>query len=271
VSNTDALRSFPRPGKVLRVILVSLLSIWIAFAVGINWAGASPELFQLLCGNTELILHGQVWRLFTAPWMHQPSGTVSHILYALVGLYFLSPSLESRWGGRRFAWFLFLSAITAYGFQMVFELVLPASIAARLVPEFWFGSDPVAEAVSIAWALSFAGRSINLFFVLPISSRQLIIFVILANVMFVLAGSGSYSGLLAPFGGMLAGWIFGGGTPSPARKLWLKLRLAQLDAEARNEARARRQRVDKAGLRVIPGGRDEPSDPGRSDKGRYLN
>lgn len=255
------------------MVLITLFAIWVAFAVGVNWAGASRSVFDLLCGNTDRILHGEVWRLLTAPWMHEPSGTIGHIFSALLGLYFLSPSLESRWGSRRFAGFLLLSSVMAYGLQMLFELVLPASFAARLVPnEYWYGALPTAAAVSIAWALSFRGRSLNFLFV-PITSGQLIVLVVAINVMYVLAGASSPSGMVAPFGGMLAGWVFGGGSPSPARKLWLKLRLAKLDAEARSEARARRQRVDKGGLRVISGGRDEDENDRKSsnDKGRYLN
>ncbi len=272
VSNSDTLQAaLPRPGKVLRVVLIALLVIWITFAVGLNWAGASRSVFDSLCGSTPRILQGEVWRLFTAPLMHEPSGTIGHIFSSLLGLYFLSPSLESRWGSQRFGVFLLLSAVTAYGVQMAFELILPASVATRLVPnEYWYGALPIAEAVSIAWALSFRGRTLQLLFV-PITSNQLIVLVVVFNVMFVLAGSASPSGLIAPFGGMLAGWAFGGGTPSPARKLWLKLRLAQLDVEARNEARARRQRVDKAGFRVISGGRDDDDETRDPPDKRTLN
>jgi hypothetical protein len=72
---------------------------------------------------------------------------------------------------------------------------------------------------------------------------------------------------------MLAGWLFGSGSPSPLKKLWLKLRLAQLDAEAKKEAQARRARAAKSGLKVITGGRDEdPEDePKRGGDGRWLN
>jgi hypothetical protein len=95
-----------------------------------------------------------------------------------------------------------------------------------------------------------------------------------ANVMYLIAAAQRLEGAISPFGGMLAGWLFGGGSPSPARKLWLKLQLARLDAEARREGRARRQRAEHSHLRVIEGGRHE-EDPERSDKrgpdGRWLN
>jgi membrane associated rhomboid family serine protease len=182
-------------------------------------------------------------------------------LSTLLGLYFLGPSLEERWGGRRFARFLLFSGLFAYAFQMLVELALPASIGARLVGEYWFGAMPVVEAIAIAWALSFRGQTVRLFFVLPVSSTGLIVFVVGMSVMVLIAAAQSPSGLIAPFGGMIAGYLWGGSTPSPLRRAWLKLRLAQLDAEALREAESRRKRIARSGLQVLPGGRRRGSDP----------
>lgn len=266
------LGTLPRPGKTLRAVLIGVFAIWLAFAIGINWAGAPPAAFAALCGNTDAVLRGEVWRLLTAPLMHEPT-SVGHILSSMLGLYFLSPSLEQRWGIRRFGWFLFLSAVSAYTLQMLAELALPASVAVRLVGEYWYGGIPVIEAIAIAWALNHRGQHVRLFFVLPVSSQGLMLFVIGMSVMYLIIAAQTPSGLIAPFGGMLAGWLFGGGTPSPLRRAWLKLRLAQLDAEARREARARRSRVGRSNLRVIEGGRHRDSDSGDPSKrdGRWLN
>jgi membrane associated rhomboid family serine protease len=260
--------TLPRPGPALRVVLLVMVSIWLAFAVGINWGGAPESLFYALCGNTRLILSGEIWRLFTAPLLHVPSGTIGHILTTMLGLYFLGTSLESSWGGRRFLGFLAASALFAYVTQMLVEIAMPANIASKLVGEYWFGAVPVISAISIAWALSFRGRTVNLMLVFPVSSRGLILFVLILNVMYLLAGAGGPDGLISPFGGMLAGFLFGGGTPSPVRKLWLKLRLAQLDAEARREASERKQRIARGGFKAIDGGRGtEDSDERDSRKG----
>jgi membrane associated rhomboid family serine protease len=254
-------------------VLLGLLAIWLVFAMGINWGGASPAIFELLCGNTERILHGEIWRLFTAPLLHVPQGTIGHILFTLLGLYFLSPSLEREWGPKRFLRFLGGSAVFAYAFQMAVELALPATVAEKLVTSIWFGAGAVVSAVSIAWALTFRGRTINLMFVIPVTTRGLLIFVVLMNVMYLIAQVAAPEGLVAPFGGMLAGWLFGSGSPSPLRRAWLKLRLAQLDAEARREADARKRRVAKSGLQVLEGGRGRESDDDEPKKppGGWLN
>ncbi len=264
----------PRPGPALKGVLIALFAIWLMFAVGMNWAGVPVELFTLLTGNTERILHGEVWRLFTAALLHQPSGqpAVWHILSTLLGLYFLGTTLESKWGARRFLRFLLLSAVLGYALQFAVLALVPAHMAALLAGPYWFGALPALDAVAIAFALSFRGQVVRLFFVLPVSSVGLILFVVGVNVMYVLAAADRFEGIVSPFGGMLAGWLLGGGTPSPARKAWLKLQLARLDAEAKREARAKRQKASH--LRVIEGGRTEREpdpDNKRGPDGRWLN
>lgn len=252
--DTSALGSLPRPGRALTYVMVGLLSVWLMFAAAINWAGASEEVFLLFCGNTERILSGEIWRLFTAPVMHAPSGGIGHILFALVGLFFLTPILEQRWGGARTLRFLFFSGLIAYGLQMAVELLLP-SVAARLVGHYWFGAFPVVHAIAIAWAMTFKGQTVRLMFVLPVTSTGLIAFVVAISLLRVIAVSQAPEGLLSPFGGMFAGWLLGGGTPSPLRRAYLKLRLAQLDREAAQARLRRRQRAGQSSLKVIEGGR----------------
>jgi membrane associated rhomboid family serine protease len=259
--------SFPRPGRALWGALIALLSIWLMFAAAINWGDASPELFEALCGNTALLLKGQVWRLFTAPLLHMPSGTIGHIVFTLLGLYFLAPSLEEAWGGARLLRFLCFSALFAYALQVVVQLALPTSLGAKLVPYYWYGAAPAVEAVLIAFALTFRNRTVQLFFVLPVSSRGLILFAIAASVLMLIAGAMGPSGLVSPFGGMLAGWLFGGGTPSPMRRWWLWLRLRRLDREASRARTGRRRQAQKSGLRVIEGGAGRSRDGSSNGSG----
>ncbi|MBN1606323.1 MAG: rhomboid family intramembrane serine protease [Polyangiaceae bacterium] len=260
--------SFPRPGRALWGAMIALLAIWLMFAAALNWGGASPELFYALCGNTDRLLAGQVWRLFTAPLMHVPTGSIGHIVFTLLGLFFLAPSLEESWGGARLLRFLCFSVLFAYALQVVAQLVVPASLGAKLVPGYWFGAAPAVEAVLIAFALTFRNRTVQLFFVLPVSSRGLILFAIGLSVLMLLAGAMGPSGLVAPFGGMVAGWLFGGGTPSPLRRWWLGLRLKQLDREAsRTQPGRRRRPARNSGLRVIEGGANRSRNGGSNGSG----
>jgi membrane associated rhomboid family serine protease len=259
---------FRRPTKAVLGLMLVVFVIWLIFALGLNWGSASSSVFEALAGSTERILQGEVWRLFTAPLMHFPVGGagVSHLLTALIGLYFFTPRLEEQWGP-----FIALSAVIAYVIQMLVELALPVSLAERLVGEYWFGITPALGAIAIAWALTFKNEQVLLFFVLPVSSRMLIIWVVGLGLLYLVAGARPHEGLIAPFGGMLCGWLLGGGTPSPLRKAWLKFRLSQLDKEARRDGERRKRRPNPAGLRAIPGGRSNDDDDDRGPDGRFLN
>jgi membrane associated rhomboid family serine protease len=262
----SAQMSLPRPGKALGSVLAALFFLWLMFAVAINWGGASEELFTLLCGNSEKILQGEVWRLFTAPFMHYPSGEIRHILWALLGLYFLGPALEERWGGARLLRFLFFSALIAYGFQLLLGLLLPASASAKLVPTHWFGAFPVVEAVAIAWALSFRGQTVRLLFFIPVSAMTMVAVIVVLSTLRVIALASMPEGLLSPFGGMFAGWLLGASTPSPLRRFYLKLRMQQLERDA---VKGRQRRVKNAPFEVIEGGRSK-KEP-RGPDGGWLN
>lgn len=259
--------NLPRPGKALKAVLLGLLGIWLVFALAINWGEAAGASFLALCSNTDAVLQGEVWRLLTAPLLHMPTGTVWHLVSVLLGLYFLGTSLEHEWGPKRFLRFLALTGVLAYGAQVLADSVLPARLGVKLVPEHSFGAMPVVQAVAIAWACSFRGRTVHLFFVLPVSSRGLILFVVGISVLYLIAGATPPSGHIAMFAGMGLGWLLGGGTPSPLRRGYLRFRLARLEVEARREGEVRRKRAKSSGLRVIPGGRDGGSTGGSSGRG----
>src|SRR6187402_10580 len=169
--------SLPRPGPVLRVVLIGLFALWLVFALGLNWAGVSDAPFLLLTADQTALVAGQLWRLATAPLLHAPN-VLGHIASALLGLYFLGAGLEGRFGSRRFATFLACAAVLPYAVQALILLVLPDSLGQKLAPSFAFGAMPAVEAVAIAWAFSFRGQTVNLFFVLPVTSTGLVWFVV---------------------------------------------------------------------------------------------
>ncbi len=263
--------ALPKPGRALKGILLALFGVWLMFAMAINWGGAAPALFESFVGNSQAILSGQVWRLLTAPLLHMPNDPW-HVMGVLLGLYFLGASLESRWGGKRLIFFLWASAVLAYVCQLGAEILLPPSVAAKLSMGYWFGAVPAIEALSVAWAMTFRGQTVRLFFVLPVTSRGLLLFVIGFSVLRLIAVQQTAEGLISPFGGLAAGWFLGGGTPSPARRLYLKFRYSQLQRETERERVERAKRVKRSRLSVIEGGqkrRDDDDDDGPG--GKYLN
>lgn len=258
-----------KPGPALKGVLLTLFLIWVTFALALNWGGASEKLFLLFVGNADAILSGEVWRLVTPLFMHMPTQTISHIFSVLLGLYFLGNALEQSWGSRRFLSFLLLTGVLSYLVQFVAALVLPQFFRDKLIPSQWFGAMPVVDAVAIAWALSFKDKTVLLFFVLPVSSRGLLLLVIGMNVLMVIVDATNLAGHVALFAGMGFGWFLGGGTPSPARRWLLKLRLKHLATEQAKIKQERKGRVQKSSLRVIEGGRAKQDSS--SDDKTWLN
>lgn len=243
--------SLEKPGPVLRVVMIGLFVIWLVFALAMNWGGVSPAPLAALILDPGALGRLELWRFLTAPLVHDPN-SVGHILSVEIGLFFLGPSLESRFGSVRFARFLLLSALLAYGLQAGIQALLPSTLAHKLGGSVQFGAMPVVEAIAIAWACSFRGRTVNLFFVLPVSSRGLVLFVVGFSVLTLIAGQMSPSGHLALFAGMGLGWLLGGGTPSPLRRAYLQYKLGALDREAGRESKKKPRRTD---LKVITGGK----------------
>jgi membrane associated rhomboid family serine protease len=260
----------PRPGRALKAILILLLGLWLMFAMALNWGNADPAIFRFFAGDTNAILQGQIWRFFTAPLIHSPNDPW-HVVGSMLGLYFLGASLEQSWGGRRFVLSLLWSGVLAYVFQFLGELLLPERIASHMSAGIWFGSIPVIEAISVAWALNFRGQTVRLMFLLPITARGLLAFVIGFSVLRLIAVQQTPEGLLSPFGGLAAGWLLGGGTPSPLRRLYLKFRYAQLEREAAQERKERARRAKKGPFSVIEGGRGRRDSERGNGGNSHLN
>jgi membrane associated rhomboid family serine protease len=200
--------------------------------------------------------------------MHQPTGpgALNHILFALLGLYFLAPTLEARWGAKRTLLFLLGSSVMGFSAQLAAEALLPRGMARVLGQDYWFGSMGALEAIAVAWALSNRGQTVRLFFVLPVTATGLLLFVIGFSVLMVLFGDKPREGLVTPFGGMLAGYLFGAGSPTPARRLWLQLRYRWIARRA-----ARYQGKAASHLRVIDGGETTESRRRPPTDKRFLN
>ncbi len=243
--------------------MIAITVLWVVLAISVNWADIGVGVVQFIAGSTPGVFRGEVWRFFTAPFfhdLHQPS----HLVTTLFGLYFLGPTLESAWGPRRMLLFIFGAGALAFVFQVVGTVLVP-SIGSQI----WYGGLGFVEAIAVAWALQNRHGQVRLFFMLPVSATMLIVFVFLMSVAHVIAKNNhTPEGLITPFGGMLAGYLFC--DSSPLRRLYLKLRLRKIQAETetlRRQSSAKSQAA-RARLRVIEGGSNK--DDGDDDK-RYLN
>ena len=121
----------------------------------------------------------------------------------------------------------------------------------------------LADAATVAWAFNNRNQIVRLFFLIPVRPVVMVLLLVVWHVLLVIARRPPTEGLVAPFGAILAGWLFC--DSSPLRRLMLKLKLRRLQAEVDTlQRKKKKKRAEGPDLRVIKGGRnddDEPSDP----------
>jgi membrane associated rhomboid family serine protease len=253
--------AFPKPGPVLWSVL-SLTTV-----LGLVTAGSRPAaaaLFDVLACEMGRALT-QPWRLVSAALLAAPPERWSVLVFGLLGLYFLGAPLEERWGPRRFLGFIVLAASVGNLAAVAADRIVGGG-QVRFHPGFVHGPAAVISALSVAWAREFADRKVSVFFVLPMRAKNFVwLTLALCLLNFAFPEGGIPEGAIAPLGGMAAGYAFGG-SPSPARRLWLRVRLAWLRRSSAGDAAARRRRGGPRNrsstkswppLSVIPGGLED--------------
>jgi membrane associated rhomboid family serine protease len=269
--------AFPRPGRALWTVLIAIAALGITTALLATWGGGAGAVFSWLVYEPSHVF-AQPWRLLTSGLLTSPASW-GHLLFALVGLYFLGAPLEKRWGAWRFVRFLALAVILGNVTTMLVDRFMGDAAPERFHPAFVFGPAAAITAIAIAWAREYADSTVQLFMVLPIRGRVLLWITIGFCVLDLVYPAGMPEGVVAPFGGLVAGLLFAG-SPSLARTTWLHLRLALLRRQSSNvrvedvlsRKPARRPRSGAPPLRVVPGGLEEVLKKRTPPKDkRYLN
>jgi membrane associated rhomboid family serine protease len=273
---------FPRPGPVLKAVLIALVVFGVLGAILVNWGPSwGKAAFLALVFVPDRVSHLELWRFLTSGLLSSPSVSAGPLVFTLLGLYFLSPDLERRWGSRRFAGFLaasiVLGNVVAYA---VGRLTFLSSSVFH--PELMFGATAAITAVAVAWSRENAELEVRLMFFLPIKGKHLFWITIVYCIVEVVWSAELTEGVMAPFGGIVAGMTLAGGRGSPSmlRRAYLRIKLALLRRRAagpmslatRPAARKARASGGAPPLRVLPGGLEEElrkREP-PNDK-RYLN
>ena len=165
--------ALPKPRRALWIVLIAMTVLGILGAFLSTWVNGGHVLFDLLACDPRHALT-QPWRLLTSGLLTSTEQW-SHLIFSLLGLYFLSPPLEERWGSWRFARFLALAVVvgnlTVLG---VSHLVPAAASDPRFHPALLFGPMAAITAIAVAWSREFANSTVNLFFFLPIRGKVLL-------------------------------------------------------------------------------------------------
>ncbi len=267
--------ALPKPGRALKLLLVSIFVLGVFNAAARSYGSL---VFLALGCDVVRVLHGQLWRLVTSGLLTSPDH-YGHLLFTLMGLYFLAPDLERRWGSGRMLRFFAYAVLAGNLAVLVVHLLTPQAADARFHPPFVYGASAAIAATAVAWSRDHADATVRMMFVLPMRGRWLLWVTLGICVLDLIYPSAPPEGVVAPFGGVLVGLAVGG-SPSPLRTLYLRIKLALLRrrshsltvADVLSQRAPRRPRSGAPPLRVVPGGledtlrkRNVPKDK------RYLN
>jgi membrane associated rhomboid family serine protease len=160
------------------------------FTVSLGWFTDALHL------DVEHVLHGQVWRLLTYSFLHDP-GTIWHILFNMLFLWWFGSDVEDLYGPREFLTF-YLSASLAAGLLYFFS-----SLAWQPDARPCLGASGGVLAVLTLCAIHYPRRIILLFFILPVPLWLFLIIFLAGDAYVFLNKTESSTAVAAHLGGAL--------------------------------------------------------------------
>jgi len=198
--------AFPRMTPVVKWLLITNFVVFFAGAIlfpknihipnlpfPINslekWCSVFPNSFWAML---------QVWRLITYQFLH---GDIIHILFNMLGLFFLGPTLERHWGSRKFLIF-YLSCGVAGGLFYTLLVALNFLWAGPMV-----GASGAILGMLAACAILFPQFVVFIFF-FPVPIRVAAIGLTIMYFFFVITRGANAGGHAAHLAGMAAGAFY---------------------------------------------------------------
>lgn len=122
--------------------------------------------FAYLTMNPSLVLHGQIWRLFT--WvLIPPSGLDIFTIIMLFFYYSLGTSLERTWGDFRYNVYIFSGMLfTVIGSFLMYFIMGPMSIYMGTISTYYINLS-----IFLAFAASYPDMQVMLYFIIPVKIK----------------------------------------------------------------------------------------------------
>jgi len=192
----------PRPSPMVKYLLIANCVI---FLLQLAFRGKLETLFA------ATVYHPfQVWRLITFQFLHD-TGTPFHLLFNMIGLYFLGPLLERSWGAKRFITFYLTCGLVGGLLFVVFTSI------GWLSGEYIIGASGGILGMLAACAVLFPQVTVILI-LFPVPIRLAAILLCVVYMLSVLTNMANAGGDLCHLGGMATGFVWVG---RPYIKAWL--------------------------------------------------
>ncbi|MEM0897056.1 MAG: rhomboid family intramembrane serine protease [Verrucomicrobiota bacterium] len=155
--------------------------------------------------DTALVLKGQVWRLLTMAFCHDPYG-LFHIVFNMLFLVWFGRTLERMYGSGEFLRFYLAAALVASIAQVGLDLVLGTRGGA-------IGASGAVMGVTMLYAMHYPRQKIYIWMIIPVEIRWIVLFYVLFDlhpVLLALAGQGQDDNIAhaAHLGGLAFGFLY---------------------------------------------------------------
>ena len=186
--------AFPTITPVVKWLLIINVVVFFIQIMGadellIKWFAVYPA---------SLGLFFQLWRLVTYQFLH---GNITHILFNMLGLFFLGPTLERHWGSRRFViFYLSCGAVGGLFYPLLVALEFLAAVP-------MIGASGAILGMLTACAILFP-HFVVFFFFFPVPIRVAAIILTLLYIANLLRVGANAGGDAAHLAGMAAGAVY---------------------------------------------------------------
>lgn len=165
------------------------LGLILCYAAGYMLELINPDFLYYLTLNPYLILHGQVWRLFS--WILIPPGSFNFFTLIMLYFYFsIGTNLERTWGAFRYNFYLFSGmfftilgsfAVMGYAYHEYGEIInvygAKEFFSNPLFQGYWmfisFSTYYINMSIFLAFAATFPHISVYLMYIIPIKVKYL--------------------------------------------------------------------------------------------------
>ena len=183
----DSLGMSLRPTPMVKRLLIANT---VVFAVTLVAQGL---VMDLLAFQPRRIVF-RPWGPFTYMFVH---GSLGHLFFNMLMLFFFGPPLEGRWGEREFLKFYVVCGLGGAALSFIF---LPATIV---------GASGALFGVMLAFAMNWPRAPIYVFGIFPVEARYLVGFMVVVTLLSATdSAAGSNVAHLAHLGGLITGWIY---------------------------------------------------------------
>jgi membrane associated rhomboid family serine protease len=211
-------------GKACKWLIIGNIIVYVLQIITVGKHHQLGAFTDFLILDTERVLHGELWRLLTYAFLHEPPPVWQHIVFNLLFLWWFGSDVEAIYGTREFLYFYLTAAFLG---GCAFEGWSLATHQRALC----LGASGAVTAVMVLCACHFPGKIILVMFILPVPIWLLVLLNVAQDAFVFLGGVKTQTAVTVHLAGAAFGfayyklqWRIDGVLPNLREWRWLRSR-----------------------------------------------